>query len=423
MMPEQLEEAAAGLPATHRDNILIEACGPHLEPAEIGRRLIYLPPKPGANVPTSRILLEHHAADIFRMHIPTAAGIELAQTIGFMLTQGYVHRNPSDPATWRRIYRTTGAQAAASPIQLGAMVAGISGAGKSSAIDRALDLFPQVVEHEKVPGLAKPSPQLLWLKVDVPGSGKIIDLVDSLARATDDALGTSHADDLLAGARASGGVLANRWLQRISCNFLGLLVIDETQNLFKIETKAKRESTARARTGERPELRIIDDQALKFLLTLSNFSKIPTLYCSTPDGMAALNKRMSTAQRMLSGGFHNFAHPSSADEGFYRRRLFPTLCQYQWLPGKLAASDELRRLLFDLSAGVPRLAMMTWFHATRRALRRNSETLSFEDFKHVKEHALGPLRPAVEALLSNDPRQLHRYEDLVADIPWPQIGE
>ncbi|KQX22135.1 ATP-binding protein [Variovorax sp. Root434] len=412
MTTVHLEAASNGL-ATHRDNILIDACGPPMEPAEIGKRLIYLPPKPDAVVQPSRALLEHHVADIFRMHIPTAAGIELAQTIGFMLTQGYVHRNPSDPATWGRIYSTVGAQAAVSPIQLGAMVTGISGAGKSTAIERALHLYPQVVRHEKMAGLAKPSPQLLWLKVDVPESGKIIDLVDNLARATDKALGTSHANNLFSGRRHNGSALAREWLQRISCNFLGLLVLDEMQNLFKIETKAKREATARARSGQRPELRIVDDEALKFLLTLSNSSKIPTLYCSTPDGLAALGTRMSTAQRMLSGGFHTFSHAQSADDDFFRKRLFPTLCHYQWLPEKLLASDELRRLLFDMSAGVPRLAVMAWFHASRRAIHRKADALSFDDFRHVREHALGPLRHAVAALLSNDPRQLQQYEDLM----------
>lgn len=413
-MTTWLPGTTTNFPATHRDNILIDACGPPMEPAEIGKRLIYLPPRPNATAHSSDFSLEHQAADVFRMHIPTAAGIELAQTIGFMLTQGYIHRNPSDPSTWGRIYSAIGAQAAASPIQLGAMVTGISGAGKSTAIERALQLYPQVVTHERMAGLAKPSPQLLWLKVDVPESGRIIDLVDNLVRATDEALGTSHAKDLLSGRRYAGSALAREWRQRISCNFLGLLVLDEIQNLFKIETKAKREGVAKDRSGRRPELRIVDDEALKFLLTLSNSSKIPTLYCSTPDGMTALNTRMSTAQRMLSGGFHTFTHAESADEDFFRKRLFPTLCQYQWLPDKLAASDELRRLLFDLSAGVPRLAVMAWFHASRRAIQRKASGLSFDDFRHVREHALGPLRPAVAALLSNDPRQLQRYEDLLS---------
>ncbi|QCB46951.1 ATP-binding protein [Hydrogenophaga sp. PAMC20947] len=411
-----LRDVEIHLPASHRDNILISACGRPLEPVEIGKRLIYLPPSPGVSVDLPRHQLEHLVADIFRMHIPSAAGIEIAQTIGYMLTQGYVHRNPKNPETWRRIYSAVGTQAAFSPIQLGAMVTGVSGAGKSTAIERALQLFPQVVRHDHVPGFATPSPQLLWLKVDVPASGKIMDLVENLSRATDAALGTSHTEDLFKGRRLKGAALAHQWLQKISCNFLGLLVLDELQNLFSISTKAVRTTAARRQDGQRPMLRIVDDEVLKFLLTLSNFAKIPTLYCSTPDGMTALNTRMSTAQRMLTAGFHTVPHALSADDEFFRKRLFPILCRYQWLPEKLSASDELRRLLFDLSAGVPRMALMAWFHASRRAIQRNANGLSFEDFLHVGANAMGPLRPAVTALLSDDPRRLQRYEDLMVPV-------
>ena len=399
-----------------RDNILIRGCGKLLTPVEIAQRLLYLPPAPESGESFARQDIEHMTADIFRMHIPTSAGIELAQAISFMLVQGYVPRDPSSPATWRRIYSGIGDRAAVSPIQLGAMVTGVSGAGKSTAIERALQLFPQVVHHTSIPGLAAPSPQLVWLKVDVPASGKIKDLVEALARATDDALGTSCADSLLYGRRASGSEMAHRWLQMVSCNFLGLLVLDEVQNLFKIETKAVRSAAASRRLAAPAPLRIVDDEALKFLLTLSNFAKIPTIYCATPDGKAALETRMSTAQRMLTAGLHTIAHARSADDDFFRKHFFPRLCQYQWLPQKLPASDELRRLLFDLSAGVPRIALMTWFHATRRALQRRASCLSLEDFRHAADTTLGPLRPAVAALLSGDPRQLQRYEDLLGGV-------
>ena len=398
------------------ENILMRGCSAPLDPLEIAKRLLYLPPTPEASGAVDRELVEDLVADIFRMHIPTPASIELAQTIRFMLVQGYVHRDPAKPATWRRIYSSIGEHAACSSIQLGAVVTGVSGAGKSTAIERALQLFPQVVRHTSMPGLAAPNPQLLWLKVDIPSSGKIRDLVGSLARATDEALGTSCERELFSDRRQSGTELAHRWLKKVSCNFLGVLVLDEVQNLFKIQTKAVRTAKSSRSTSGPPALRIVDDEALKFLLTLSNSAKIPTLYCATPDGTAALSTRMSTAQRMLTAGFHTIPHALSADDDFFRKRLFPVLCRYQWFPRRLVPSDELRRLVFDLSGGVPRLTMMLWFHATRRVLQRRGDGLSLDDFVHASEHALAPLRPAVQALMSDDPRLMQQYEDLMASI-------
>ena len=346
--------------ASYADNALIDACGPTLSPVEIGKRVIHLPAVP-ANVATMpRHLLDHLIAEVRRMHIPTGAGISLASCIGLMIRQGYVHRNPAHSATWRRIYSQIGPQA-----------------------------------------------------VDVPASGKTTDLVESLARATDDALGANFTNDLFGGRKLQGATLAHRWLQKISCNFPGLLVLDEIQNLFKIEQKAVRQSASRRTGAQRPALRIADDEALKLLLTLSNHSKIPMLFCSTPDGLNALTTRWSTAQRMTTGGMHRIPHAETADDDFFRKMLFPQLCRYQVLPKKLPASDELRQLLFELSGGILRICMSLWVHAHIRAIERGAEGLAFEHFHHAAANSLAPLQPAVRALLSNDPRAQQLYEDMI----------
>lgn len=396
-------------------NILIDACGPILSPAEMLRQMVYLPPLPSNLAATPTYVRQHQLDDIRRLHIPTAAGIELAESIGVMIRQGYVHRNPTNPSTWQRIYapgRTDDRHAA---IQLGATVVGLSGVGKSTAVERALALLPQVVTHERFPGLVGSVQQLLWLKVDVPRSGKISELVENFAIATDSALGTNYTDQIFSSPNKKGVTLANQWLQKIHCHFPGMLVLDEIQNLFKIERKAVREAAAMRRVAQRPALRIADDEAVKFILTLTNTTKIPVLACGTPDGVDALSTRMSTLQRLVSAGFHRIPHAVSADDDFFRNRLFPQLCRYQWQPELLAPSDEFRHLLHDLSGGILRIAMSLWIHAHRRSFDRGASQLSFEDFRYAAASALAPLQPAVQAILSGDARlQLH-YEDLLPE--------
>lgn len=407
--------------AAYDGNPLIEACGPILSAMEIAKRLMHLPAAPCSWAAVDGRLLEHAAAGIWRLHVPTAAGIELAQSIDVMLRQGYLHRNPSAPATWRRIYSQIGAEADSSPVQLAATVTGLAGTGKSTAIERALQLYPQVAIHESFPGLVGPVRQLLWLKVDVPASGKIRDLVETFAHATDAALDTSVASDLLGGRRTHGATLAHRWLQRISCHFPGVIVLDEVQNLFKIERKAVREDAARRQATTRPALRIVDDEALKLLLTITNSSKIPTIWCSTPDGLEAFNSRMSTSQRLLTAGFHRIPRPASADDEYFRKRFFPVLCRYQWLPRKLLPTDELRRLMFELTGGVLRVCLMLWIQAHRRAALRGAEQLDFDDFRDAASQSMAPLQPSVQALHSGDPRRLGQFEDVSADLPGSPI--
>jgi len=393
----------------YANNILIDACGPILTRAAIARRLLHRPPPPGPIPPGGQTeALEHRMASLWRLHVPTPAGIELAQSIDVLLRQGYVHRNPAKASTWRHIYTQDSADDHC-PIQLAACVVGLSGAGKTSALERALSLRRQVVVHERFPHMVKPVHQLVWLKVDVPGSGKVVDLVESLARAADAALGTNYTADLLKG-RPRGARMAHEWLAKMACHFPGLIVLDELQNLFRIQSKAARK---RAKEGARPELAVVEDETLKFILTLTNTSKIPFVGCGTPDGIAAFSTRMSTAQRLLTGGYHRIDPDPPAKDGYFRRHLLKCLEDYQWLPEKMGITAEIADEIYRLTAGVPRICMMLWIHAQKRALACKASALSLEHLRHASANALAPLQPAVEALLNQDVNRMARYEDLL----------
>lgn len=406
--------------AAHPENPLITACGPTRTRAEFGAQLLFLPERPriAAGSPVSDVLVRG-VSDVWRLHVPTRVGLDLADGIDSMLRAGYGHRNPLHPSTWRRIYGPCMVTPDKYPIQLGATVLGISGVGKTTALERALLLYPQVVTHAAFPGLVGPVRQLIWLKLDTPPSGRTADLVEALLRATDEALGTSYAMQVLRGRGRRGAVLAQEWLQLVSCHFPGLLVIDEIQNLFKVGTKAAREVALR-HGSHRPELRIVDDEALKFLLTLSNTAKIPILICGTPDGIAAFSTRMSTSQRLVTGGFYQFSRATTPDDEFFAKYLFPQLCAYQWFPEQLPPSEEFRHLVHRLSGGVLRICMALWVHAHLAAVRRRAMGLSFDDFHQAAATTLSPLQPMVRAIAGESRQGASSFEDLVPDaaLDW-----
>jgi hypothetical protein len=294
---------------------------------------------------------------------------------------------------------------------LAAAAIGVSGIGKTAAIERALALYPQCVEHETFPHLIGQHRQLVWLKVEVPESGKASDLAHRLSRATDLALGTEHSksEKHFATQRRASLLLAP-WLRRITGHFLGILVLDEIQNLFKIETLAERRS-ARA-TGHRPELRIVDDEALKFILTLINVAKLPIMISGTPDAMAVFETRMSTSQRLTTEGLIHFDHASRAHNDYFRNVLVPALFRYQWLDHPAQCADEWIDTLYRYTAGLPRLCVNMWVQAQRLALERNAKALEVKHLDLVAKTSMAPVRPAVAALLSADPRLLFQYADL-----------
>ena len=81
-------------------NILTQGLGPILDPAEMLRRLTYLPPKPG-NVKGLPKLHRLHLLLVLRdFHWPFLEGRRLTETIDLMIRPGYRYRDPARAQTW-----------------------------------------------------------------------------------------------------------------------------------------------------------------------------------------------------------------------------------------------------------------------------------------------------------------------------------
>jgi hypothetical protein len=395
-------------------NRLIAACGPLPDERDLVKRLTCLPPMPRNLAATPNHVKLHQLGTLSALHIPTQEGIKLATSIDYALRQSYVHRRPEAPETWRYIYGSNAPirDSFSRPLMVSAF--GLSGTGKSRAIERCLSLYDQVVVHENFPFMAGPFKQVVWLKVDVPGSGRATDLAEQLMVGLDAALGTMHFENDLRRSRRAGSPMLRAWLQKASSHFLGVLVLDEVQNLFKLPTKRTRQKAAANR--DREPLRIIDDETIKFILTLANTSRIAIVAAGTPDGMSAFSSRFSTAQRMTTGGFHKLLPIDGPFDKYYENYLFPALCRYQWFEETLPASAELRQLLFQKSAGIQRILILLWFYAHRCAFERAGRSLSVGDIDQALQTYLAPIVPAVNSLMSNDPNRISAYEDMMSKL-------
>jgi hypothetical protein len=408
----------ARTPERGGENLLIEVLGKPKSASELARALSYLPPK----VDVSN--LEHHerlhlVSTVRDLHLPSPAGIAVARQIDLMLREGYRHRSPTSAKGWQSIYALSSPDLAdrvsnLPPAMLGsplaAAVVGVSGIGKTASIERALSLYPQCVEHDSFPQMARGHKQLVWLKVEVPGSGKALDLGRALWLATDVAMGTDYSTQKPVADAKSGAVLLNLWLRRVACHYLGFMSLDEIQNLFKIGTLAQRKSTKA--TIQRPQLRIVDDEALKFILTLINVAKIPIMVSGTHDAMEIFETRMSTSQRLTIEGLTRFEHARTPEDEYFRDILLPALFQYQFLDQRSNCSPQWRQVMHRYTAGLPRLCVNLWIQSQRLALERRAPLVDFKHVEHVMATSMSPGLKGVDALLSDDPRRYAQYEDL-----------
>lgn len=408
----------------YAENILLQGLGPILSREEATAFLTYLPPAPKRLAGVPKHVRLHMLFAILDLHLPDLPGVRLQATIDLMLRQGYRYRNPDNSKTWRSISGMSYAHKTPRAPAMAAADMGIPGVGKTQAAIRALCYYPQVIRHESFPRLENGLNQMVWMSVDVPSSGKAEDLASNLMRGWDIAMADAipgygpRFSETLSRSHRDGIRMLDEWRQVATSHYFGLLHLDEIQNFFQISTLERRRK--RTNNDGSLELSIVEDKCLKWILNLLNTWQVPLLVSGTPDGIAALTKRMSNTQRMSTGGFHKFSHFESAQDQEFRNIYFPQLAKYQYVAKKLQVTDELAELLIELSGGVKRILIALWIAAHKIAFERDTDDLLLHDFKQAAATYLAPLAPAVSALRSGNPKRLAQYEDLLtkADGFW-----
>ena len=404
-------------------NILIAPLGPILDVTEINTALTYLPAPPPLNIgEIPRHIRMHHLMSIRDLHLPSLEGTRLVNTIDLMMRQSYKYRDPLKPATWASLIDSPSSRSSPKTPAMAAGVNGHSGTGKTEAILRGLSLYPRLVLHDSFPRIQGAHYQVPWLSVDVPSSGRAEHLAASLMMAWDQILeselptSSPRFTASLQKSKRDGARMLDEWRQVAASHFLGLLHLDEVQNFFHIPTLEKRRQ--RKSGSNDLELRISEDQCLKWILTLTNTGRIALLFSGTPDGLNALFKRISNVQRIVTSGYHNFGRFTGAEADPFKQVFFPTLLNYQYVKTRIKKDEEdaLAELIITLSAGVRRLIIALWIGAHRISFERSQDdSLRLNDFKRAAETFLAPVAPAVAALNTGDPRLMSRYEDLCGD--------
>lgn len=405
------------------NNILISGLGSILSREEKAKKLIDLPYFPVGLESAERHIRLHHLARIRRYHMPRQVECRLADSIDIMVREGYVDRNPSVPGTINLINGVAKIRHQSPASVAACAVGGPAGSGKTQAILRCLGLFPsQVITHENLPPFLGPHPQVVWMSIDVPSSGKAVDLARALMLEWDRVIGTDRFAYWLTKDVIKNPIQAlDEWKQVASTHFLGVLHFDEVQNFFKLLSLRERRNKKRDRA--KSDLSVVEDQCLKWILTSLNSWSWPTIFSGTPDGMGALGQRMSTLQRLMSYGSHNFTLFEDVSDPYFSDEFMYMLEKYQYTKGKLVVDEALKRKILDLTAGVPRIIIALWIAANRVALERPEDHLRLSDFDEAFESYLSPLAPAVGALRSKDPNRLAHYEDMVGDGSiWNQVA-
>src|SRR5690606_35031143 len=139
---------------------------------------------------------------------PLPIHFEVERRLSTLIRRGYLARNPLDKTFFEKIrllhelrededqahkyidQRLNHIRSTADSLS----IIGISGIGKTTAIERLLLMYPQVIKHEVYKQQPFNRTQIVWLKIDCPYDGSLSTLCKSFFKAIDDLLGTRYLE-------------------------------------------------------------------------------------------------------------------------------------------------------------------------------------------------------------------------------------
>lgn len=343
------------------------------------------------SLPTEiRLLCVHRLKKLF---LPDDPSLELAIRIDTILRNGLESRNPDTPALAELLQRAyvLGQQGlAAEPVSYGDdapiasySVFGVSGSGKTTTMSRVLNSYPQYIVHPE-----NNHHQVVWLKVETPRGGGLRDLNVNILRAFDHVLGSDHATRLT--ERTSIGAVLDKVRALVVTHALGLLVIDEIQNL------SVRKSIGR-------------EEVLNYFQELLNTLQVPVVLMGTPKARKMFEVQLRHNRRL---GTHGTSHWAPLELGSTFDVLIEQLWQLLLLRDAGEISAEMKEVIYDETQGVRALMADMLLVTQLHALYLGKESITPEFFRNTARSEFRMVQPFIKALRKKEPQELTQYEDL-----------
>lgn len=260
-------------------------------------------------------------------------------------------------------------------------VIGVSGLGKSTALQRVLSLFPQIIEHQRYQGKMFFCHQIPYLVVQTPHDASIKALILDIYLQLDSLLGTSYQRDALS-KRLSVDVLVSQLNQIVRINHIGLLVIDELQNI------AYRKGDGGIRF-------------LNFLVHLINGTGVSVCIVGTPRVLQVLQQEFRSARRTTGLIYDRL------ENGAEFSLLLRGLWHYQYTRHSTPLTPELQNWLYRKTQGVPDILVKLLYNAQKQCILDGSEKLELSVFENALSKNLGMVSDYMAELAAKPAQSKH----------------
>ncbi|MBO0992594.1 ATP-binding protein [Bacillus sp. SD088] len=393
----------------YTNNPFIEALPPIFSEDDVLERFM-VTPRISKQDKLSATNIRYHVLKRVRNFIqPLPIHFEVERRLSTLIRRSYLARNPLDPTFLERIRvlhelreeetthkyideRLNYIRSTADSLS----IIGISGIGKTTAIERLLLMYPQVIKHEEYKGQPFNRTQIVWLKIDCPYDGSLSTLCKSFFKAIDDLLGTRYLEKYGYLNRVTSTMLLHM-TSLASMYGIGVLVIDEIQHLLHSKND--------------------QEEMLNFFVTLSNTVGIPTVLIGTSKAQKLFKGNFRQARRAASDGaiiWDRMAEDSEEWEFFLE-----TLWELQCLKTYSKLTEELKKSFYYECQGITAVAVNLFILAQERALfdeGNPNEIITPQVLKKTAKEDMQTIQPMMTAIRTNNIADMMKYEDIMINL-------
>ncbi|AZR75119.1 ATP-binding protein [Bacillus thuringiensis] len=341
---------------------------------------------------------------------PLPIHFEVERRLSTLIRRGYLARNPLDKTFLERIRvlhqlredeeeahkyideRLNYIRSTADSLS----IIGISGIGKTTAIERLLLMYPQVIKHEAYKGQPFNRTQIVWLKIDCPYDGSLSTMCKGFFKAIDDLLGTRYLEKYGYLNRVTSTMLLHM-TSLASMYGIGVLVIDEIQHLLHSKND--------------------QEEMLNFFVTLSNTVGIPTVLIGTSKAQQLFKGNFRQARRAASDGA--IIWDRMAEENEEWEFFLETLWELQCLKTRSELTGEIKKTFYEECQGITSVAVNLFILAQERALfdeSNENEIITPRVLKKTAKEDMRIIQPMLNAIRKNDLKAMYKYEDIMINL-------
>lgn len=355
----------------HQDNPLLEALFDLLPPKDFFKKITAEGPKSRNEILTLSEEIRPQYLDSLRRKflIPNRRLYSVYELIHSSINSSYILRNPlnrSIKKQLRKDYRDLDAlpqSRGISTFSKSSMLIGVSGIGKTTAINAACIMFPPGLKHKDIKG--ESFIQVPIVKLECPKDGSIKDFCRYFFIELDRILGTRYESAYCKSRdTANDRVIAMSKLVAAHC--IGIIIVDEIQHL--IQSKGG-----------------LSETMLNFFLNLDNTIHIPILIVGTPEALELFSSKQRLRRRFTAGAALKWDRlPNDLEWSIIIKHLL----KYQYTHDVANAETSWKEIFYFHSQGIIDRAIKIFVAAQQWAFSIGATSITPEIIETVVDETM-----------------------------------